>query len=944
MNPHIHAFKVGGKQSWQAVCAIRLESCYAERLDEKAQDEAVARWLARQMDFINALYMPEGTRTFAVRFITRPRAEMFSAGRVDVVLLGKTRGMTKTGATEAAQTLCREATALLSGAMPDYQWAVVTERAAFESLWMPFALETAHVCELRRREELVSLESLRSRPSLGRGRTDTVLSPSELKSAAYFVHQFLPRPTTLARFVRTLLLHSEPVMFQVALRPVRLEASEKAALHDLIGRCEKSREQEKGDAVFEAASVHQLRARALCQGLLELSLRLEDAPYLLQVTLASPTPLPSIVIEGAGVEVTHPVWNRLATSGEIGEASSLQGGGYDTAYPLSTEEQTVARTNAAQLDFVPWGTSFAPEPLRRLRQLVDAGEAAAAFRFPLATLDGLMGIDVHTARSRPIPRELANLAMATEPNRLCIGENVALGQRQPVFFSEQDRRQHTYVVGQTGTGKTTLLRTMILNDIAAGRGLAVIDPHGDLYRELLDHIPPERWDDVVLLDPTDVEFPVGFNLLDCKGEDARHFVVREMRSIMEKLIVDQYGPGAREWAGPRFFLHMQMNMLLAMSNPENPGTLIEFHEIFQHKDFWSRWVPLHWNDAILERWVNTTLAKTNYTTFHDNCTLGEWIASKFDDFVFDPKLRMIFGQKHSSIDLGRIMDEGKILLVNLSKGVMAESNARFFGMILMAKIQAAAMQRVRRPIAERKMFYLYVDEFQSIATENFIGMLSEARKFGLGLVLANQFFTQVDDQRIMQSIVGNVGTTVCFRVGREDAEGLEPVFLPAFDRHDLANLPNWTACVKTTVKGQIASPFTLRTLPLPAAGELSSAAEIIARSRARYARPRAEVAEEIRQSLGPTRIPSPNPSTPTNGAVPTSSSVAYTESSGQTLTFPDNAALLAHVEKKVHQEQEAYLRNKLRSEPNFAEELLATNELLDAKVAAAKPSAKQQSR
>ena len=592
------------------------------------------------------------------------------------------------------------------------------------------------------------------------------------------------------------------------------------------------------------------------------------------------------------------------------------------------------------------GASLAPEPLRRLRQLVDAGEAAAAFRFPFATLDGLMGIEVLAARSRPIPRELADLATASEPARLRVGENVALGQRQPVFLSDRDRRQHTYVVGQTGTGKTTLLRTMILNDIAAGRGLAVIDPHGDLYQELLAHIPRERWDDVVLLDPTDVEYPVGFNLLDCKDDDARHFVVREMRSIMEKLMADQYGPGAREWAGPRFFLHMQMNMLLAMSDPENPGTLLEFHEIFQHREFWKRWLPVRWQDSVLERWVTSNLPNVNYTQTHDSCTLGEWVSAKFDDFVFDPKLRMIFGQKRSSIDLGRIMDEGKILLVNLSKGVLAESNARFFGMVLMAKIQAAAMQRVRLPVAERRMFYLYVDEFQSIATENFIGMLSEARKFGLGLVLANQFFTQVNDRRIMQSIVGNVGTTVCFRVGREDAEGLEPVFLPAFDRHDLANLPNWSACVKTTVGGQIASPFTLRTLPLPTAEKSASAAEIIARSRARYARPRAEVAEEIRQSLGPTRVPPPTSSVSANGATPKSAGVTYSEPGGQTLNFPNNAALVTHLEKDVLQELVAELRKKVGSEPGAVEELLATHEMLEAKAeaVATKPSSKKRAK
>jgi hypothetical protein len=422
---------------------------------------------------------------------------------------------------------------------------------------------------------------------------------------------------------------------------------------------------------------------------------------------------------------------------------------------------------------------------------------------------------------------------------------------EQVFLTERDRRQHVYIVGQTGTGKTTLLKTMIVADMVAGKGLAVIDPHGDLFDELLTHIPKERINDVVILDPTDMEYPVGLNMLECPNEEMRHFVVREMRAIMERLIRDQYEHAAAEVAGPAFYQHMQMNMLLAMSNPDDPGTLLEFYEIFQHEDYWRRWVPLRWTEPQLERWTKQNLPNIDYTKrYNDTMTWGEYLSSKFDDFVFDPKLRLIFGQKRSTIDLRRIMDEGKILLVNLAKGELTEANARFLGMVLMAKVMAAAMSRAELPVERRRMFYLYVDEFQSLATQSFVLLLSEARKFGLGLILANQFLSQIKDERIVQAIFGNVGTLISFRVGQADAQLLEPLFAPFFDRFDLSNLPNWHACVKTTVGGQVVTPFTLRTtLKFATTPDPQIAEQARNHSRKQYGRPRQQVEEEIKRSL-----------------------------------------------------------------------------------------------
>jgi len=235
--------------------------------------------------------------------------------------------------------------------------------------------------------------------------------------------------------------------------------------------------------------------------------------------------------------------------------------------------------------------------------------------------------------------------------------------------------------------------------------------------------------------------------------------------------------------------------------------------------------------------------------FKDQSTWGEYLSSKFEDFVFDPKLRFIFGQKRSTIDLRRIMDEGKILLVNLAKGELAEANARFLGMVLMAKLMAAAMSRTDLPMEKRRKFYLYVDEFQSLATQSFILLLSEARKFGLGLILANQFVSQIKDEQIIQAIFGNVGTLISFRVGQVDAEMLQPYFAPSFDAHDLSNLPNWHACVKTTVHNQVVTPFTLRTILLPITPDLQIAAKVRSFSRDHFGRPRKEVEQEIKKSL-----------------------------------------------------------------------------------------------
>lgn len=845
--PYIHLWSAEAGGQWDGVFAIRLMACPTERKEGMRSDEVTAQRLQEQVDFINALFCPEPPRAFAMRYIAQPHPTSFSAGSIEVALLGKVSADTKEEAERQAQALCREVAALLGGTMPNYVWDIVTDKATFNKIWEPFDWEQAHIAEIRRREDRVRLESVRPRPVLGRGRAQQPAWGAE--ETVYFVHPFAPRPTTLARLLRTMLLQSAPILLQASISPVWLSEEEEEGLVAEISKCEQygqRREALVREGIVTAQTVQEVRAAALCEGLLCQLLRLQDAPFLLNITLASPEPLPRTVVEAVGVEVTTPVGSESVSPSPRG----LQAGGYDIVSPQTEQEKRRARQNAQFIAFELWGETLAPTPLRRARWLVDAWEAVGAFRFPIATAEGLMGIEVQTSRFRPLPREVAALGQSeSEAERLLVGENRYLGMSEQVFLTERDRRQHIYIVGQTGTGKTTLLKTMIVADMKAGKGLTVIDPHGDLFDELLTHIPKSRIDDVVILDPTDMEFPVGLNMLECPNEEQRHFVVREMRAIMERLIRDQYEHEAAEYAGPAFYQHMQMNMLLTMSNPDDPGTLLEFYEIFQHDEYWKRWLPLRWKEPQLERWTKQNLPNIDYTMRYNEITWGEYLSSKFDDFVFDSKLRLIFGQKRSTIDLRRIMDEGKILLVNLAKGELAEANSRFLGMVLMAKMMAAAMSRTELPVEERRVFYLYVDEFQSLATQSFILLLSEARKFGLGLVLANQFVSQIKDERIVQAIFGNVGTLISFRVGQADAQLLEPHFAPFFDNFDLSNLPNWHACVKTTVNGQVVTPFTLRTILLDEPPDPQIARQARVQSRARYSRPRKEVEEQIRRSL-----------------------------------------------------------------------------------------------
>jgi hypothetical protein len=383
---------------------------------------------------------------------------------------------------------------------------------------------------------------------------------------------------------------------------------------------------------------------------------------------------------------------------------------------------------------------------------------------------------------------------------LYLGKSVFRGNTRHVYLSDYDRSRHMYIIGRTGTGKTEFLKSLMLQDIMAGKGLAFIDPHGDAAEELLSLIPPQRAEDVIYFDPGDTERPMGMNMLEAYTEEEKHFVVASILGLMYKL----FDPNRTGIIGPRFEHGVRNAMLSVMSVPG--ATFIEVMRIMTDTEFLKDLLPKI-QDPVVRRYWTDQIAQTS--DFHKSEVL-DYTTSKFGRFVTNKMMRNIIGQSKSSFNFRQIMDEGKILIVNLSKGKIGEENSDFLGLVLVPKILAAAMSRSDIPESQRRDFFLYVDEFQNFATDTFADILSEARKYKLNLVVANQFIGQIGEE-LKNAVFGNVGTLVTFRVGVTDANYLQHELTPVFSENDLVNIEARHAYVKTQAFGEPIPPFSMDT-------------------------------------------------------------------------------------------------------------------------------------
>lgn len=422
--------------------------------------------------------------------------------------------------------------------------------------------------------------------------------------------------------------------------------------------------------------------------------------------------------------------------------------------------------------------------------ILNPEELATIFHFP-NKLVTTPHIDWLNAKSAPAPAQIPQ-------EGLYLGKSRYRGVERDVYISESDRQRHMYIIGRTGTGKTEFLKSMIRQDIEAGKGLCFMDPHGDAVEDILNFIPPERAEDVIYFRPGDTERPMGLNLLAAKTEDQKHFITTAVINMMYKLF-DPYKTGI---VGPRFEHAVRNAMLTVMS--EEGTTFVEVMRALTDSNYVRELLPKV-KDPIVRRYWTDQIAQTS--DFHKSEVL-DYITSKFGRFVTNKMIRNIIGQSQSSFDFRQVMDSGKILLVNLSKGELGEENSSFLGLILVPRILMAAMSRADIPEQERRDFYLYVDEFQNFATPDFAQILSEARKYRLALTVANQFIGQVDEE-VKNAVFGNVGTLISYRVGVNDANYLANEFAPTFSQEDLLNIERYHVYIKTIVNNEPVPPFSM---------------------------------------------------------------------------------------------------------------------------------------
>jgi hypothetical protein len=452
----------------------------------------------------------------------------------------------------------------------------------------------------------------------------------------------------------------------------------------------------------------------------------------------------------------------------------------------------------------------------------------------LTSIYHIPAVGVETPKVTWITSKTSHPPVDLPKEGLLLGKNIYRGEEVEIRVTEEDRRRHMYFIGQTGTGKSSLMKKMIQEDLQAGHGLALLDPNGDFAVEVLGMIPEHRMQDVIYFNPADINYPMGLNILEARTHEEKDFLIQEMISIFYKLVSDP------SMIGPIFEHNMRMAMSALMSDVNNPRTLVEIPLMFTDEGF-RRQVLLTVDDPVIRHFWEKEFPATQKGSQAGD-TLG-YLLSKLGRFIENEMVRNIIGQSRSAFDFQDIMNSGKILIGNLSKGGLGEQNSNLLGMLLVSKLQMAAFKRNEIPEDQRRDFYLYLDEFQNFTTDSISTILSEARKYRLCLILAHQYIGQLSEG-IKNAVFGNVGTIVSFRIGSEDAEIIAQRMQPYYTPEDLVLVDNLKAVITLMIKGKTSKAFNMQVIfadkPNPSLQQ-----RVILESRTKYAKPVAEIRAEI---------------------------------------------------------------------------------------------------
>lgn len=466
--------------------------------------------------------------------------------------------------------------------------------------------------------------------------------------------------------------------------------------------------------------------------------------------------------------------------------------------------------------------------------LLNAEEMASVYHFPLASTE-TPKIDWMLFKRAQAPTNMPQ-------EGIILGKNTYRGQETIVRMKKADRNRHMYVIGQTGTGKSYFMKSLIIQDILNGNGVGYIDPHGDAVDDILEYIPKERAEDVIVFDPSDIERPVGLNMLEYQTPEQKTFVVNEIIAIFDKLY------DLKSTGGPMFEQYMRNAMLLVMDDPESGSTLMEIPKVLADEDYRRYKLSKTQNLSVKEFWEKEAEKAGGEAAL---ANMVPYITSKLTQFISNDIMRPIIAQQESAFNFREAMDEKKILLLNMSKGKIGDMNSNLLGMILIGKLLMAALGRTTIPEEERKDFYLYIDEFQNYITESIAIILSEARKYKLNLTIAHQFIGQLtknNDTSVRDAVFGNVGTTVSFRIGVDDAELLAKQYAPVFTEYDVTNIDKYNAYIKLLIDNANPPAFNMETLPRDP-GNKKIADAIRELSRLKYGRDREIIEAEIKERV-----------------------------------------------------------------------------------------------
>lgn len=744
--------------------------------------------------FIRALNVSSSGSCLEMRLTALPDLMQVSCGKAFISLIVRTLGSSESAAREEAVRQYLGLRPLFLAYMKEAEFVPILSEELLERRLCPFPVNSA--LSIGRFRETLSLSTPLERLSLGFGPKG--LNGNGKADAVSHLFPWVPSHSDWASLLDTLLAGVDPCQIIVRVKPAPDNREFKSLLDRTIRTCElfmAGMEEQQIPLTQQACAIRDVALAQLSE--------LRHCSLNLGVFILTPNSLATAPANVLGGSIT-------AMCGESEGAGFFQGG---------FSVRRVCARDALGLDYFPDGDPFT------------ASEAACAFRLPAPPPDESTGLPVRRARTSTamLPYVYRKVEDGIE---LVVNEHQGL--EQPVMIGGDDRMLHTFIIGATGSGKSTLMEAMVLQDIRAGQGVAVIDPHGELVQAIIGKLPQERWQDVVLFDLLEKNRPMGFNLLEYRNIEERDLIIDELYLTLDR-IWDMRHVGGPIWESN--FRGMLKCLMGDRKHPDFVPTLLEFTSCYLEEGF-RKWLRKHISDPQTLDFL-TELERTQGDAALWN--LSPYITSKFSRFIHDTALKRIVGQEKTAFDFDDIVNNKKIFLVNLGKGRFGPTASALLANQLVSRFKLAAMKRGGMPEAQRKPFYLYLDEAHNLPSENLCELLSEARKYRLGLILATQYTGQIAqpgsrDGDLLSAILGNVGTILIFRLGLDDAIKLAPILYPSFSAADIVGLSNWHGYCRVQLNGTAPPPFSFKTRKDGTSYDRETAFRVRALSNLKYGR------------------------------------------------------------------------------------------------------------